>query len=268
MLRVLSLGAGVQSTTLCLMAARGDIDAPDFAVFADTGGEPQKVYTHLEWLESVLPFPVIRAKRPGSSLGQMALDVASGARPRSGAMLPPFFTKGPEGMLPKQCSKEFKTRVVQRVIRERLGIPPGQRGPAEVVCTILMGISIDEAWRVKPSEKAYLRNIYPLIEAGMNRRQCEEWMQERQYPKAPKSSCIFCTFRTNDQWADMRENEPEEFAEVVAIDKAIRPGWPGMQGQAFLHRQRVPLDEAFLTSADAGQGELPFGEECEGFCGV
>jgi len=60
-LRVLSLGAGVQSTTLALMAAHGEVGPmPDCAIFADTGWEPQAVYDHLAWLRSpnVLPFPV------------------------------------------------------------------------------------------------------------------------------------------------------------------------------------------------------------------
>ena len=44
-LRVLSLGAGVQSSTLALMASRGEIGPmPDCAIFADTGAEPAKVY--------------------------------------------------------------------------------------------------------------------------------------------------------------------------------------------------------------------------------
>ena len=60
-LRVLSLGAGVQSTTLALMAAHGEIGPmPDCAIFANTGWEPKAVYEHLAWLNSpnVLPFPV------------------------------------------------------------------------------------------------------------------------------------------------------------------------------------------------------------------
>ncbi len=59
-LRVLSLGAGVQSTTLALMAAHGEVGPmPDCAVFADTGWEPRAVYDHLAWLMSpnVLPSP-------------------------------------------------------------------------------------------------------------------------------------------------------------------------------------------------------------------
>jgi hypothetical protein len=43
MLTVLSLGAGVQSSTMALMAAKGEIiPMPDCAIFADTGAEPKQ----------------------------------------------------------------------------------------------------------------------------------------------------------------------------------------------------------------------------------
>ena len=58
---ILSLGAGVQSSTLALMAAHGEITPmPDCAIFADTMGEPAEVYKWLDWLEKQLPFPVYR----------------------------------------------------------------------------------------------------------------------------------------------------------------------------------------------------------------
>ena len=65
-LRCLSLGTGVQSTTMALMAARGELTPmPDIAIFADTGWEPAAVYDHLDWLRSgeVLPFPVEIVKK-------------------------------------------------------------------------------------------------------------------------------------------------------------------------------------------------------------
>ncbi|MFQ5591612.1 MAG: hypothetical protein ACE5HE_10650 [Phycisphaerae bacterium] len=49
-LRILNLGAGVQSTTLAFMAHNGAIPAFDYAIFADTQGEPKAVYAHLKWL--------------------------------------------------------------------------------------------------------------------------------------------------------------------------------------------------------------------------
>ena len=39
-LRILSLGAGVQSSTLALMINKGEVSMVDAAIFADTGGEP------------------------------------------------------------------------------------------------------------------------------------------------------------------------------------------------------------------------------------
>ena len=64
--RVLSLGAGVQSTVLALMMTaqrrippvleRCGYCRPDFAIFADTGWEPRSVYRHLDWLRSELSF--------------------------------------------------------------------------------------------------------------------------------------------------------------------------------------------------------------------
>ena len=45
MLNILSLGAGVQSTTMAFMAAKGELTPmPDCAIFADTGAEPKHVY--------------------------------------------------------------------------------------------------------------------------------------------------------------------------------------------------------------------------------
>jgi len=61
MLEVISLGAGVQSTVMALMAAKGELSPmPDCAIFADTKFEPKGVYTHLDWLEKQLPFPTYR----------------------------------------------------------------------------------------------------------------------------------------------------------------------------------------------------------------
>jgi len=53
-LRVLSLGAGVQSTSLLLLTAEGRLPALDAAIFADTGWEPRGVYEHLDRLEREL----------------------------------------------------------------------------------------------------------------------------------------------------------------------------------------------------------------------
>lgn len=265
-LRILSLGAGVQSTTLALMSARGDLPRVDCAVFADTGWEPQAVYRHLEWLEAQLPFPVHRARRRGADLGDHAVAIATSDVTRTAS--PPWFTADPKGMLPRQCSKEFKVRVIGQKVRELLGLRPGQRGPREVVVEQWIGISSDEMQRMKEAEQRFVRNAFPLVDLRMQRRHCLDWLRERQYPRPPKSSCIFCPYRGNEQWRDLRDNFPDDWQRAVAFDAAIRPGFFGMGGTAYVHRQCVPLDQVDLSTAeDRGQGNL-FLHECEGMCGV
>lgn len=266
MLRVLSLGAGVQSTTVAVMSARGDLPRVDCAIFADTGWESVAVYKHLDWLETILPFPVYRVRRKGDDLGQHAIAIAT--QPVTRTASPPWFTKDPNGMLPKQCSKEFKIRVIQQKARDLLGLIPRQRGPKETAIHQWIGISTDEAHRMKPSELGFVENKWPLIDVGMSRRDCLRYLEERQYPRPPKSSCIFCPYRGDEQWRVMRDDAPADWNRAVEFDRAIRPGFFGMDGEAFVHRQRVPLDQVDLSTwAERGQSDM-FGEECEGVCGV
>jgi hypothetical protein len=61
---------------------------------------------------------------------------------------------------------------------------------------------------------------------------------------------------------------PEEFAEAVELDRAIRHQ-PGFRGEQFMHRSMVPLDQVDLsTPSERGQFEFGFLSECEGMCGV
>jgi hypothetical protein len=85
-LRVLSLGAGVQSTTLALMAAHGIIDPmPDCTVFADTGWKPTVVYDHLASLTSPMYCPFLSASY---RRGDIRENLISAARGQRGASIP------------------------------------------------------------------------------------------------------------------------------------------------------------------------------------
>lgn len=274
-LRILSLGAGVQSSTVALMSARGELPRFDAAIFADTGWESTRVYAWLDWLETQLPFPVVRVKRAGPNLGDMWLEVASGDRSREGSALPGMFLTG-DGMSPFQCSKEFKTRVVLREIRRMIGLKPRQRGPKDITVEQTLGIDVGEMFRMKDSEAPFVRNVFPLIDLRMRRGDCLRWMEERQYPEPPRSSCIFCPFRSDQEWWDLQQTCPEDFARAIEFDRAIRPGWPRMEGQAFLHKSLKPLGsidfspppDLFSMMDDVVPGDWGTKQDCEGACGV
>lgn len=265
-LRVLSLGAGVQSTTLALMAAKGEIEAPDCAIFADTGWEPRAVYEHVNRLARDLPFPVHTI-----SAGNIRTDIIEKNSARAGRFAAvPWFIRNPDGMPGmgrRQCTAHYKLEPIRRAVRQFLGATP--RGRVQGHAEMLIGISTDEAARMKPSRVGYVVNRWPLIEAGISRNDCLRWLAKEGW-SVPKSACIGCPFHSDAMWRDMRDNDPESWADAVVMDQHIRDGGShrGLRGQQFMHRSLVPLDQVDLrTDADRGQANL-FNMECEGMCGV
>lgn len=264
MKRFLSLGAGVQSSTLALMIAHGEIEPVDSAIFADTGWEPPKVYEWLGWLERQLPFPVYRVQQ--GNLREDALN-RSNTTGQQFAAIPwhMVMSNGDRAMGRRQCTHEYKLMPIQRKTRELVGLAPRQRAKG-VMCEMLIGISTDEAMRMKPSADAWKTHRWPLIEKGMTRWDCLNWMERNGYPQPPKSSCIGCPFHSDHEWRIIKA-DPELWADAVEVDAAIR-FQPKIRGQQFMHRSCVPLDEVDLsTAADHGQVDM-FNNECEGMCGV
>lgn len=256
-IRVLSLGAGVQSTTLALMAAAGELgNKPDCAIFADTGWEPEAVYRHLERLEQALPFPVLRV-----TAGNLRDDILARSAGQKRAAAVPWFMRNPDGssgMGRRQCTSEYKLRPIQRKIVDLMG---GRR--LKCGAEVWVGISTDEAIRMKQSRVQYIVNRWPLIERRMNRNDCVQWLARNGW-NAPKSSCIGCPFHSAAQWRSLTD---AEFQDAVEVDRAIR-NQPKMKGEQYMHRSLKPLDQVdFRTDAKMGQADL-FGNECEGLCGV
>lgn len=275
MLHLISLGAGVQSSTMALMFARGELTPmPDGAIFADTGAEPGYVYEWLTWLETQLPFQVHRV-----SCGNLRDDLLAGrGNSVSGTghvANPPFFVRAPDGlatsMIRRKCTKAYKIIPIERKVRELAGLEPGQRGTKEVSVIQYIGISYDEAIRMKPSGTRWIEHRWPLVDLGMRRLDCLQWMQRNGYPQPAKSACTFCPYHDNAEWRNMKLNHPEAFAQAVEVDELIRGGWLkkyGIDEDAYLHRSLKPLAEIdFRSAEDAGQNTM-FNDECEGMCGV
>ena len=262
-LHILSLGAGVQSTTMALMAAHGEITPmPDLAIFADTQAEPKAVYEHLEWLRSsnVLPFPVEVV-----TAGDLGAKVMA-----EGYSDVPWHTLS--GLGRRQCTKAFKLYPIRDKAKEWAGVPAGKAAnlPAGTI-SMWIGISLDEVIRMKPASVQYINNRWPLIELKMSRNDCLQWMKRHDYPEPPRSACVFCPYHNDGEWRRLRGDAPEEFARAVAYEKRLHAAFDQqetLKTRPYLHKQLVPLDQVDLrTLEDHGQGVL-FGDECEGMCGV
>lgn len=274
----LSLGAGVQSSCLALMAATGEIGpVPDAAIFADTQAEPESVYRWLGWLTAKIqtlphPFPVLVVTK-----GSLTDHVLRIRETKKGTLAlktgVPFFTLQDGciyGKLPgRPCTVDFKVNPITQKIRSLAAIKRGQK---EVTVTQWIGISWDELTRVKNAKEKWSQHRWPLLELRMRRGDCIDWMQEHGFPEPPRSACTFCPFHDNAEWRRMKDHEPSEFAAAVEFERELHrraAQTNELRTVPFLHRSCVPLDEVDLsTENERGQLTIDFKAECEGMCGL
>jgi hypothetical protein len=233
-----------------MLAAEGRIGPLDGAVFANTMWEPAAVYAHLDRLEREVAIPAgIPVYRV--STGNIREDALNPDH-RFASM--PLFIKnrdGGDGMTRRQCSNEYKVTPIKRQVRKLLGYEHPRPVPRGVFAEQWIGISKDEFHRAKDSDVRYARNTFPLLDLDWTRADCRRYLRTNGFGDTPKSACLGCPFHGNAQWRRMRDENPGEFADAVAFDRAIRQGsarananGKELLGEAYLHSSRLPLDQA------------------------
>ena len=264
---IISLGAGVQSSTMALKAVCGEFPRPDCAIFAETGYEPKSVYNYLDYLKDILPYPV-HIVRKGNIKDDMLNSIDNGTRFPTA----PFFTKnadtGKKGMLRRQCTNDYKIQPIRKKIRELCNVGYRKHFPKDQYVEQWIGISTDEVMRMKPARDKYIYNRHPLIEAKLNRQDCINWLKEKKLLLPEKSACIVCPYHNDAYWHFMKTKRVEEFADAVEFDKKIRTGLRKIRDQLFLHRSCLPLDQVEFKKEDKSKQIDMFNDECEGMCGV
>lgn len=212
-MNIISLGAGVQSTAMLLMAMHGEIEPmPDCAIFADTGWEPQAVYDHLAWLESVSTIPIYRVSR-----GNIRADALN----ETNFPTMPLYI-GETGVLRRHCTNQYKLRPIRAEIVRQNGHAP---------TALWLGISLDELHRAKDADVKYITHRFPLIDARVTRGDCLTWLEAHGYPRAPRSACIGCPYRSTADWQSLAV---DEMVDAIDFDRSIR-SVQGKTDPAYLH---------------------------------
>lgn len=273
-LTVISLGAGIQSTALSICSAAGLHGVPkaDGAVFANTQDELPDTYEHLSvlsaWMEDGgIP---VRIGTQGH-LGDHVLNGRHGDGRKSSFETIPAFTMSPEGKrgeLARYCTRDYKLRVIKREIRKMLGLKPGQVAKGRFKVRSLIGISLDEAHRMKDATDDWMENAYPLVDAKLTREDCKKIITDHGFALPTRSACYYCPYHRNDYWGWLKRERPEQFARAVDFDRKIRDySRAGVVQPVYLHDSLRPLEE--IDFENECQLSLDgFGNECEGMCGV
>jgi hypothetical protein len=275
-MRILSLGAGVQSTAVAVMSAVGELPKIDHAIFADTQWEPAAVYAHFKLLKPFLESRDIQVHVV--TAGNIRENFTIGAAPtRPGVpgrtLHAPVFVVGEleeRGITRRSCTGRYKIEPVEKKIGQLIGKSPRGHWPKHQVVEQWFGISLDERQRERISQNAAIAYKYPLIERRMSRQDCVDWLTARGWA-APRSACIGCPFHDDVEWLSL---QPDEFADAVAVERQMQSRKvTALRGKPFLHRDRVPLDQVPLSAARTRRRPFvyqydAFADECTGMCGT
>lgn len=252
-MRVISLGWGVQSWTLCAMSALGELPPVDAAIHADTTHERSATYAFAArwtpWLEA-------HGVRVVTVRGTVAR-----CNPWDGVSVSlPLFTTYEDGtdsgMLRRQCTDDWKVQPIRRWLQ-------ANRDDASVEQAI--GISLDEAHRMKAADVRYVVNTWPLVDLRMTRSDCVRWLLAHGLEVPSKSSCVFCPYHDRAAWREMQQTGDGDWQKALEVDAAIRCKRPNYL--CYLTAQRKPLAECdFSSQEDHGQQTLWSAEECSGYC--
>ena len=125
----------------------------DCAIFADTREEPRAVYDHLLRLKAMDTVPILEG-----TIGKLGDHLIQGVNSTGQryASVPVFIADSngeKRGMAHRQCTSEYKVKVVERIIRRSIfGLPPGAAVPRDGKAIQVFGLSWDEPNRIaKPA---------------------------------------------------------------------------------------------------------------------
>lgn len=180
---------------------------PDYAVFSDTGCEPQYVYDYIEWLSDYVKTKYnfeIKIVSHGNLMSDV-IDYIRGGRERVSQL--PFHLED-AGLIMRQCTADYKINPLRKYlqsIREKNRV------------RLWIGISIDEIERISTSSVKYIEHYYPLIKHRISIDAIKNWYTQNNLPEPGKSACLICPFHSNSYWTLFKKQFPDEFQKALSL---------------------------------------------------
>lgn len=230
---VASIGFGVQSTAIALMAGMDLIPRPDAYYFSELR-ETQETIDYIGYIMPILhdlgvDVNILKPKDIYEHiLNWDTLDRVS--------MIPVWFrnTEGKPQPLNRQCTADFKIEIVASAIRKDLGVKKLKRNSIR----IWQGISTDEIARAKRTAlfpEHFRVNHYPFIahfagvtypsfnwESYSRQKIIDNVFKANCILTPPKSSCFFCPFHDIEYWYHIYISFPDQWILACELDEKIR----------------------------------------------
>jgi hypothetical protein len=270
-LKILSCGAGMQSTALALMSCGNalygvkypEVPVYDAVIFCDLGCEAPWVYEQAEFIGRVCG---------GSGIPYYKLDTdlygdyqRNFGEKRVSSI--PFWSIGPDGKKAKmrrQCTVDYKINAIHRFVRyELLGYAKKQHKRQEDIGAHEMhiGFSFEEQHRIFDSFHPFFVNKFPLAEMRLKRPDNYKYILETWGLDTKASACCICPFHRNYFYDYLRNNYRDSYETVVAMDDLLAEKQPKtkIRSRLFISRSRKRIRD--LTAEDCDDAEMfPYGD--------
>lgn len=259
-MKILSCGAGQQSTALALMSCEKAMRKKDIyplvpiydaILFCDLGGEREWVYRQVDFISTVckkanIPFYVLRDK----NLKEDYLNNYGSAR----VCTIPFWSidaNGKKGKMTRHCTIDYKIVQMQNFVRwNLLGYRKGQRSKPEDIQAHEMhiGFTYEEQQRIFLSKHKLFVNKFPMVEMGLTRADNYAYVKERWGLETKGSACLFCPFHSNYFFKECKENSEKDYQVILDIDEKLAHGVPNRRigvpdSQVFISRSRKRIKD-------------------------
>lgn len=265
-MRILSFGAGMQSTALALMSCENAksrsaiyplVPVYDAVIFCDLGFEPPWVERQMEFVKTACESSGIFFKKLDTNLYADFIQNFGERRTIS----VPWWTLGDDGhksKMPRNCTIDYKVEAISKYVRwELLGYRKGQRlRPEDIKAHEMhMGFSFEEKHRCHDNPNQLFTNRFPLVDMGLVRADNYAYIRDVWGLETKASACTFCPFHKNFFFQYLRENEPETYSKLDELDSLLeaKNPKPPMNADLFISRSRKRLRD--LTPSDCCDAE-------------
>lgn len=271
-MKILSFGAGMQSTALALMSCenaaaakplRPEVPVYDAVIFCDLGLEPpwvqrQLAFTRTACEEANIPFYVLETP--------LYQDILNNFGERRLVSIP-WWTLSDDGhksVMPRNCTLDYKVETISKFVRwELLGYKKYQRLRPEDIKAheIHMGFGAEEKKRCKESPNKLFVNKFPLVDMGLVRADNYKYILERWGLDTKASACAFCPYHRNYFFQYVKDHDPQTYNAIVRVDTLLQEKnpKPPMDSDLFISRSRKRIVD--LTPEDCADAE------CFEYCG-
>ena len=193
---ILSYGGGLNSTALLIYLIKNKMPL-DMVIFSDTGDEHDYTYESVKFYKKYAEDHGIRFDIVKSTNNMSLYEYC-------------YNKKITPSRMTRNCTKNFKITPMRQNITKVYG----KRSPT----VLYIGIAYEEIHRMKDSDVKYIKNVFPLCDAKIDRDGCTKILEDEGLPIPKKSGCWYCPFKKKQEWIDMMKNEPEQYNKAMRLE--------------------------------------------------